>query len=155
MTLPFRFIFWMPISAIQSTLLAFGKIDRCLGQLVFQSWLLYSFVCLLYPSIFQGHVWNHREQHFHLFNLLLLCGVLPHVCILNPKPYPAPKGMTVGAPSPLLQKVNPGCRFHEKFYRNRFRSVSNESSRREMSALSSYVVDLPPSVLSSFFRLQR
>jgi len=61
---------------------------------------------------------------------------------------PQPKeGMVVGGPSPLLQEVNPGCRFYETFYRNRFRSAPNESSRREMSALSSYVVDLPPSVI--------
>ena len=33
------------------------------------------------------------------------------------------------------------------YNRNRFRSVSNESSLREISALSSFVVDLPPSVI--------
>ena len=39
------------------------------------------------------------------------------------------------------------CRFYEKFYRNRFRSFSNESSRREMSVLSSCAAYLPPSVI--------
>jgi hypothetical protein len=61
--------------------------------------------------------------------------------------YPSPKGIALGRLPPLPQKANPGCRFYEKFYRNRFRSVSNESSRREMSALSSDVLDLPPSVI--------
>ena len=64
--------------------------------------------------------------------------------------YSSRKGMAVGGLPPLLQKVNPGCRFSEILYRNRFRSVSKESSRREMSTLSSFVVDLPPSVIRKY-----
>lgn len=63
-----------------------------------------------------------------------------------------PKGRIVEETSPLLQKVKPSRRFSEKFYRNRFRSVSNESSLREMSALSSYVVYLPSSVIRKYSR---
>ena len=93
----------------------------------------------------------HKDRPDHC-NLLLLYEALPHVCIFNTIPYLSPKGMVVGWPSPLLQKVNPGCQFYEKFYRNRFRSVSNESSRREMSVLSSYVVYLPSSVIRKYSR---
>lgn len=37
--------------------------------------------------------------------------------------------------------------FSGKFYWNLFNSVSKESSRREISALSSGITDLPPSVI--------
>jgi len=56
-------------------------------------------------------------------------------------------GRVVGGPSPLRQLRTPGCRWYEQFYRNRLSSVSKESSRRAMSARSSYVVDRPPSVI--------
>jgi hypothetical protein len=76
-----------------------------------------------------------------------LLDLASHTYIEPNTSYPSPQGMFVGGPASLLQKVNPGSRFYEIFYRYRFRSNSNESSRREMFALSSYVVDLPPSVI--------
>jgi len=66
---------------------------------------------------------------------------------------PQPKeGRVGGDPSPLRQPGTPGCRCSERFYRNRLRSASNESSRRAMSARSSYVVDRPPSVIRKYSR---
>jgi len=32
---------------------------------------------------------------------------------IEPNTYPSPKGMVVRGPSPLLEKVNPGCRFYK------------------------------------------
>jgi len=61
-------------------------------------------------------------------------------------------GRVVGGPSPLRQLRTPGCRRYEQFYRNRLISVSKESSRRAISARSSYVVDRPPSVIRKYSR---